>query len=122
MTIDLDKILLRTIVCATDDMFNAPIDPGHPEWHRTVEANVAAWTAYRLLQALREADPAKADKTIAELENELDDGDYSITACQDAMHLGHSTEQWMADHQKWRAELPAKWANRHSRAATTINN
>lgn len=114
MTIDLDKILLRTIVCATDDMFNAPIDPGQPEYHRTVEANVSSWIAYRLLDALQQSAPEVAERLLKEIEQELDFGDFPVAACRDAKILGHDTEAWMTEHQKWRAELPAKWAARRS--------
>lgn len=112
MALDFNEILLRTIVCATDDMFNAPIDPGQPEYHRTVEANVNSWIAYRLLDALQQAAPEVAARLLAELEEELDAGDFPVAACRDAKILGHDTEQWMVEHQKWRAELPAKWAER----------
>jgi hypothetical protein len=121
MSLDFNEILLSTIVCASDDMFNAPIDPGHPEWHRTVEANVSSWIAYRLLDFLQQIEPEKAKTLLAEIEDELDDGDYPIAACQDAKLLGHDTEKWMADHQKWRAELPAKWAQRKAAREAAAN-
>ncbi|GAA2485068.1 hypothetical protein GCM10010406_21660 [Streptomyces thermolineatus] len=70
-----------------------------------------AWTAHRLLRALEQADPNLARSVVAELTEELEDGEFGETAWEDARAAGHEPQAWADD---WADHLKTQDAKRQA--------
>ncbi|MEU3564603.1 hypothetical protein [Kitasatospora sp. NPDC006786] len=95
--------LLKRVLLSTQDLIAAP--PGD---HRAtaVHASAAAyaWIGHRALQTLAETDPRLADRLVVDLHQELDAGDYSETAFDEASQAGHDPMAWIDAHHARRAQ------------------
>lgn len=94
---EMTRDLLHRVTLASQELYEAcgPSDPAAMAAHALSGAN--AWISYRLLQALRVADPQLAESVIENLHDELDAGDFAETAYDDAEKTGHDPEQWVED-------------------------
>jgi hypothetical protein len=108
-TRDFTEWLLRVVATSTVDLIDGS-SVHTPEFHRTIDASCAAMAAYRLMQALRTADPRLAEKTLADLHEELEGGEYSEWAWEYAQDAGHNPDEWVKQHQEWRTKILAKAA------------
>lgn len=106
---DMVEALLQQTLRSTSDLLGAPSeDPGAMASYAL--AGVNAWSAYRFLAALHQADPRLAAQTVAALAEELDAGDFSEMAWEIAEKAGHDPQKWSDDyeaHLKTLAEKPA---------------
>ncbi|MGW7582773.1 hypothetical protein ACWGKU_29370 [Kitasatospora sp. NPDC054768] len=100
--------LLKRVLLSTQDLIHAPLDDHHAT---AVHASAAAyaWIGHRALQALAQTDPRLADRLVVDLHQELDAGDYSETAFDEAIQAGHDPQAWIDTYHARRdgAEQPA---------------
>ncbi|MFF3128559.1 hypothetical protein ACFVRD_41255 [Streptomyces sp. NPDC057908] len=95
---DMVEALLQQTLRSTSDLLGAPSeDPGAMASYAL--AGVNAWSAYRFLAALHQADPRLAAQTVAELGEELDAGDFSESAWDIAKAAGHDPQKWSDDYE-----------------------
>ncbi|MFB7940495.1 hypothetical protein [Streptomyces sp. NPDC056049] len=95
---DTVEALLRQTMSSTRDLIE---ENGSPRAvHAHAAAGVMAWSAYRYLKALQQADPLLAARIITEVADELDDGALGEFAWDAAAEAGF-------DPQKWQDELDA---------------
>lgn len=88
-------------------MLGAPSDePGAVASYAA--AGVNAWSAYRFLAALHQADPRLAAQTVADLAEELDAGDFSESAWEIAAKAGHDPQKWSDDYEAHLKRLAEK--------------
>ncbi len=87
--------LLRQAVRSSSDLCNAGDDPKALAAHAM--AGINAWSAYRFLDALYNADPLFAAKVVAEVAGELDSGEIGAFAFDAAEQAGHNPRQWQAE-------------------------
>jgi hypothetical protein len=94
---DMVESLLQQTLRSTSSMLGAPSkDPSAMASYAT--AGVNAWSAYRFLAALHQADPRLAAQTVAALGEELDGGDFSEIAWDIAEKAGHDPQAWSDDY------------------------
>lgn len=108
-TRDFTEWLLRVVATSTTDIMDAD-SVRTPAFHRSIDASCAAMAAYRLMVALKTADPRFAEKVLAELDGELEGGEYAEFAWEYAQDAGHNPEEWVKQHQEWRTKLLAEAA------------
>ncbi|MFJ6487039.1 hypothetical protein [Streptomyces californicus] len=90
---DMVESLLQQTLRSMSDLMGAPSDePGAVASYAT--AGVNAWSAYRFLAALHQADPRLAAQTVAALAEELNAGDFSEMAWEIAEKAGHDPQKW----------------------------
>jgi hypothetical protein len=109
------ETLLRAVLISTQGLFDSPSED-HTALAAHARSGSNAWMAYRLLQVLRAVDPRTAELTLAELWEELDAGDFSETAFEDAEKLGHDPQAWVDKYVAARAER-AELAAQEAKAA-----
>ncbi|MEV4970623.1 hypothetical protein [Streptomyces scopuliridis] len=103
------EALLQQTLRSTSDLLGAPSkDAGAIASYAT--AGVNAWSAYRFLAALHQADPRLAAQTVAELSEELDAGDFSESAWDIAKAAGHDPQKWSDDYEAHLKKLAEKLA------------
>lgn len=108
-----DEQLLRRVVVTSNELADLPTgeDPAaRARFDATVHTLVSAWTAHRLLRVLTDSDPALAARTVAELEEELDGGEFGEIAYDLATKAGHDPNAWADEHQEAARARDAKWA------------
>ncbi|MDX3328840.1 hypothetical protein PV405_29970 [Streptomyces sp. ME02-6979-3A] len=106
---DMVESLLQQTLRSTSDLLGAPSDePGAVASYAT--AGVNAWSAYRFLAALHQADPRLAAQTVDELAEELDAGDFSESAWEIAAKAGHDPQKWSDDYEAHLKKLAEKQA------------
>ncbi|MFI2031898.1 hypothetical protein [Streptomyces buecherae] len=102
--------LLRQTLNATLGLHGAPSsDPGAIAAYAL--SGVHAWSAYRLLKALLQADPDLATATVADLTDQLEDGAISEWAWEAATDAGHDPQQWITARAKDQAAKPTTAAS-----------
>ncbi|MFJ3089102.1 hypothetical protein [Streptomyces sp. NPDC086838] len=107
--------LLKQTLRSTSDLLGAPTDdPGATASYAL--AGVHAWSAYRFLDALHRADPRLAARTVAELGEELEAGDYSENAWEIAEKAGHDPQKWSDDYEAHLKRIADKRAAEQSAA------
>ena len=111
--------LLRQTLRSTSEMFGADFDSekGRGAFNAWVHSGIYAWSAFRLLEALKKADPDLAETTIRDLDEQLESGEIGEWAWDEAEGAGHNPKAWHDDyeaHLKERAEKA-----KASRAAET---
>jgi hypothetical protein len=93
--------LLRQTLRSTSEMFGA--DMGSVKERRAfnawVHSGIYAWSAYRLLQALKKADPDLAEATVRDLNEQLESGEIGEWAWDEAASAGHSPQAWHDDYE-----------------------
>ena len=104
--------MLRQTLRSTSEMFDADMgsDTGQAAFNAWVHSGIYAWSAYRLLEALKKADPDLAEATVRDLNEQLESGEIGEWAWDAAEQAGHNPKQWHDDyeaHLKKRAEKQA---------------
>ncbi|MFJ1696229.1 hypothetical protein ACIOHC_13920 [Streptomyces sp. NPDC088252] len=108
--------LLQQTLRSTSDLLGAPSDDSGAMASFAI-AGVNAWSAYRFLAALHQADPRLAEQVVGELAEELDAGDFSETAWSIAEAAGHDPQKWHDDYEAHLQKLAAKRAAEAAPAA-----
>jgi hypothetical protein len=99
--------LLRQTIRSTGDLFGAATkDTGALTAYSL--AGVHAWMAFRLMVALRQADPGLLHTTLTDLQRQLDDGAIGEFAWDAAASAGHDPEQWRTEYEQHLKNLAAK--------------
>ncbi|MGW1102772.1 DNA polymerase III subunit beta family protein [Streptomyces sp. NPDC002540] len=109
-----ESFLQQTLRSTTDSLGAPSTDPGAIASFAL--AGVHAWSAYRLLNALHQADPRLAAQTVAELSDELDAGDFSESAWDIAIKAGHDPVAWRNDYEAHLKKLAEKRATEQNAA------
>ncbi|MFI9331939.1 hypothetical protein ACIGZJ_30910 [Kitasatospora sp. NPDC052868] len=104
-----ERLLYRIAVATADAMeLPHPADPHLLGTYAITSSN--AWTAYRLLEGMRNLSPARTAKLLTRIEAELEAGDFSEAAWEYAMAAGHDPEKWVDEHQAERKKHAEKAA------------
>ncbi|MCX5253552.1 hypothetical protein OOK27_05115 [Streptomyces canus] len=106
---EMAESMLRQTLRSTSEMFGADFDTetGRGAFNAWVHSGIYAWSAYRLLQALKKADPDLAETTVRDLDEQLESGEIGEWAWDEADAVGHNPKAWQDeynDHLKKRAE------------------
>ena len=109
---EMAKGMLRRTLQSTAEMFDADTDTekGRAAFIAWVHSGSYAWSAYRLLQALKKADPDLAETTVRDLNEQLESGEIGEWAWDAAEQAGHNPQKWHDDYEallKQRAEKSA---------------
>lgn len=112
---DMAKDMLRRTLQSTAEMFDADTDTekGRAAFIAWVHSGSYAWSAYRLLQALKKADPGLAETTVRDLNEELESGEIGEFAWDAAEAAGHNPQKW---HDDYEAHLKALAEKRNTTA------
>ncbi len=106
---DATRELLRQVLISANDLFEDQDE--HPSAVGAhVRSGVHAWMAHRLLQALQVADSRLAEQVLTSVNEELEAGDFSETAWEEADQLGHDPKAWVDDYAAARARRAEKLA------------
>ncbi|MFD9463523.1 hypothetical protein [Streptomyces sp. NPDC060027] len=109
---EMAESMLRQTLRSTTEMFGADFDSesGRGAFNAWVHSGIYAWSAFRLLEALKKADPDLAETTVRDLNEQLESGEIGEWAWDAAEQAGHNPKQWQDDyeaHLKKRAEKQA---------------
>ena len=104
--------LLRQTLRSTSEMFGADFDTmkGRGAFNAWVHSGVYAWSAYRLLEALKKADPDLAATTVRDLNEQLESGEIGEWAWDEAEKAGHDPQKWHDDYEAHLKKLAEKQA------------
>jgi hypothetical protein len=106
------EAMLQQTLRSTSEMFATDMDTekGRAAFNAWVHSGAYAWSAYRILEALKKADPDLAETTVRELDEQLESGEIGEWAWDAAEQAGHNPQKWHDDyeaHLKARAEKQA---------------
>jgi hypothetical protein len=106
---EMEKAMLRRTLQSTAEMFDTDTDTekGRAAFIAWVHSGSYAWSAYRILQALKKADPDLAETTVRDLDEQLESGEIGEWAWDEADAVGHNPKDWQDEynaHLKKRAE------------------
>ncbi|MFE3326833.1 hypothetical protein [Streptomyces sp. NPDC059176] len=106
---EMAETLLRQTLRSTAEMFDADMntEKDRAAFNAWVHSGIYAWSAYRLLEALKKADPDLAETTVRDLNEQLESGELGEWAWDEAEQAGHDPQKWHDDyeaHLKARAE------------------
>lgn len=104
---DFMEDLLRRVVYSGEEMDHG-VRFEDPRWRDVLNTNIYAWIGVRLLRALTNASPGLTEKTLRDLDEELEGGEFSEWAWQYAQEAGHDPEKWAAEHAEHRAAKAAE--------------
>lgn len=109
---DMEKEMLRRTLQSTAEMFDADTDTekGRAAFIAWVHSGGYAWSAYRILQALKKADPDLAEATVRDLDEQLESGEIGEWAWAEAEAAGHNPQKWHDDYEAHLKERAAKQA------------
>ncbi|MEU2316603.1 hypothetical protein ACFY7X_13540 [Streptomyces althioticus] len=104
--------LLRQTLRSTAEMFGADYDTekGRGAFNAWVHSGIYAWSAYRLLEALKKADPDLAEATVRDLNEQLESGEIGEWAWDEAEQAGHNPQKWHDDFEAHKQKLAEKQA------------
>lgn len=104
--------MLRQTLRSTSEMFGADMDTlkGRGAFNAWVHSGIYAWSAYRLLEALKKADPDLAETTVRDLSEQLESGEIGEWAWDAAEQAGHNPQQWHDDYEAHKQKLAEKAA------------
>jgi hypothetical protein len=104
--------MLRQALRSTAQMFDADMDTdkGRAAFNAWVHSGIYAWSAYRLLEALKKADPDLAEATVRDLKEQLDSGEIGEWAWDAAEQAGHNPQKWHDDYEAHKKKLAEKRA------------
>lgn len=104
--------MLRQTLRSTSEMFGADMDTakGRGAFNAWVHSGIYAWSAYRLLQALKKADPDLAETTVRDLNDQLESGEIGEWAWGEAESAGHDPQKWHDDYEAHLKKLAEKQA------------
>ncbi|GAA1164361.1 hypothetical protein F4556_002385 [Kitasatospora gansuensis] len=100
-----ERLLHRTLLSA-ERLHDLPGGAESTELDKAVRGLVEPWVSYRLLHALRGADPLLAERTVEHIEDELAGGEFAETAHELAEQAGHNPRGWIEDYRAARAGQP----------------
>jgi hypothetical protein len=100
---------LRQTLRSGADMHGKSIDKPD-EFYAHVHSSIYAWSAYRLLQALKKADPDLAEATVRDLNEQLESGEIGEWAWDAAEKAGHNPQQWHDEYEAHKKQLAEKRA------------
>ncbi|WP_405848051.1 hypothetical protein OG211_12140 [Streptomyces niveus] len=108
----------RQTLRSTGEMFGTDMDTekGRGAFNAWVHSGVYAWSAYRLLQALKKADPDLAEQTVRDLSEQLESGEIGEWAWDEAEAAGHDPQAWHDDYAAHLKKLADKRAAEQSAA------
>lgn len=106
---EMAEAMLQQTLRSTSEMFGADMnnETGRAAFNAWVHSGIYAWSSYRLLQALKKADPDLAETTVRDLDEQLESGEIGEWAWDEAKVIGHDPKVWQDeynDHLKRRAE------------------
>jgi hypothetical protein len=106
------ETMLRQTLRSTSEMFGADMDTveGRGAFNAWVHSGIYAWSAYRLLQALKKADPDLAETTVRDLDEQLESGEIGEWAWDAAEKAGHNPQQWHDEYEAHKKQLAEKRA------------
>ncbi|MGW2255486.1 hypothetical protein ACWCXH_35750 [Kitasatospora sp. NPDC001660] len=87
--------LLRQVLISAQELYDVVGGEDRAAIAAHVQAGAHAWTAYRLLQVLRVIDPRTTELALADINGELEAGDFPELAVDDAETLGHQPQAWI---------------------------
>lgn len=95
---------LHQTLRSTSEMFGADMNTegGRAAFNAWVFSGIYAWSAYRFLEALRQADPDLAETTARDLDEQLESGEIGEWAWDAAEKAGHNPQQW---HDEYEAHI-----------------
>ncbi|MGY0062767.1 DNA polymerase III subunit beta family protein [Streptomyces sp. LZ34] len=117
--------LLKQVLRSTSDMFElSTSDPGALAAYAL--AGCRAWIAYRLLKAMKKADPKLLRETLADTDEQLESGEIGEWAWDEAEKAGHDPQKWHDDYEAHLKKLADKrqtqeQAERWERVAMAFN-
>lgn len=102
--------MLRQTLRSTKEMFGAEMDTveGRGAFNAWVHSGIYAWSAYRLLNALKKADPDLAEETVRDLSEQLESGEIGEWAWDEAEAAGHDPQKWADDYEAHLKKLADK--------------
>lgn len=109
---EMAKGMLHRTLQSTAEMFDADTDTekGRAAFIAWVHSGSYAWSAYRLLQALKKADPDLAEATVRDLNEQLESGEIGEWAWDEAKAAGHNPQAWHDDYEAHLKKLAEKRA------------
>lgn len=102
--------MLRQTLRSTSEMFGTDMDTdkGRGAFNAWVHSGIYAWSAYRLLEALKKADPDLAETTVRDLNEQLESGEIGEWAWAEAKAAGHNPQKWHDDYEAHLKKLAEK--------------
>ncbi|MDX3588550.1 DNA polymerase III subunit beta family protein [Streptomyces europaeiscabiei] len=93
---EMAESMLRQTLRSTSEMFGADMntETGVAAFNAWVHSGIYAWSAYRILRALKKADPDLAETTVRDLNEQLDSGEIGEWAWDEARAVGHDPKAW----------------------------
>jgi hypothetical protein len=109
---EMAETMLRQTLRSTAEMFGADMDTekGRGAFNAWVHSGIYAWSAYRILQALKKADPDLAETTVRDLDAQLESGEIGEWAWDEAEQAGHNPQKWHDDYEAHLKRLAEKAA------------
>lgn len=109
---EMEKAMLRRTLQSTAEMFDADTDTekGRAAFIAWVHSGSYAWSAYRILQALKKADPDLAEVTVRDLNEQLESGELGEWAWDEAEAAGHNPQAWHDEYEAHLKKLAEKQA------------
>jgi hypothetical protein len=110
---EMAESMLRQTLRSTTEMFGADMDTekGRGAFNAWVHSGIYAWSAYRLLEALKKADPDLAEATVRDLNEQLESGEIGEWAWDAATQAGHDPQKWRDDYEAHKQKLAEKSAD-----------
>ncbi|MCX5137636.1 hypothetical protein OOK06_36825 [Streptomyces sp. NBC_00340] len=107
---ELAEQMLRQTLRSTTEMFGADFDTeqGRGAFNAWVHSGIYAWSSFRLLEALKKADPDLAEATVRDLNEQLESGEIGEWAWDAAAEAGHNPQQWHDDYEAHKKQLAEK--------------
>lgn len=125
---EMAEAMLRRTLQSTSEMFDVDMDTdkGRAAFIAWVHSGGYAWSAYRILQALKKADPDLAETTVRDLDEQLESGEIGEWAWDEAEAIGHNPKQWHDDYEAFLKKQAERRAKTHaaqfgSRLASALN-
>ncbi|MET8624697.1 hypothetical protein ABZW30_13225 [Kitasatospora sp. NPDC004669] len=87
--------LLKQVLISTQELYDVVGGEDRAAIAAHTRAGAHAWTAHRLLQVLRVIDPRTTELALADINGELEAGDFPELAFDDAETLGHQPQAWI---------------------------
>ncbi|MFB7244578.1 hypothetical protein ACFCYX_19220 [Streptomyces populi] len=115
---EMAESMLRQTMRSTTQMFGADFDTeqGRAAFNAWVHSGIYAWSAFRLLEALKKADPDLAEATVRDLNEQLESGEIGEWAWDAAEQAGHNPQQWHDEYEAHKKQLAEKQAAANSAA------
>ncbi|WP_195911426.1 beta clamp domain-containing protein [Streptomyces kaniharaensis] len=106
--------LLKQVLISAQDLYDVVGGEDRAAIAAHARAGAHAWTAHRLLQVLRVIDPRTTELALADINGELEAGDFPELAFDDAETLGHQPQAWVDSY------LAARDAKRDTPTPATV--